>query len=133
MNRPLRNLQRGLLAGGVILNLLITFPPLGLAAVFSDSPGESVDLPSCPLLAKVTDAEIAAGVPSFMPNSSQETEFSIVKRLRASAVALSSRIILWHESRLIAELNEYPLANDLHFNQPRASFRQPSGEHSPEG
>lgn len=133
MKRPLNNLQRGLLAGGLIFNLLITCPPLGMAAVLCSGPEESVDLPSCPLLTRISDAEIAAGVPSFMPKSSQETEFLLVKRLRASAVARSSRIVWWHESRLIVELHEYPLANDLHFNQPRVSFRQPSGEHSPAG
>lgn len=65
--------------------------------------------------------------------SHEEFAFCLQKIIATHAVVVNACTISAHEIKLFAEGQHYALANDLHFNIPLLTYRQPSSAHTSEG
>jgi hypothetical protein len=65
--------------------------------------------------------------------SHEEFAFCLQKIIAVHAVVVDACAIGAHEIKLLAEWQQYALANDLHFNVPLLTYRQPSSEHPSAG
>lgn len=99
-----------------------------LAVVINQEEGFA--LPPGDVIPVITASEIVDFLSGLLPRASHE-EFAFC--LQEIAVVVTACAIGAHEIKLFAEGQHYILANDLHFNIPLLTYRQPASENSSAG
>jgi len=103
-----------------------------LAVVINQEEGFA--LSSGDVIPVITASEIVDFLSGLLPRAShEEFAFCLQKIIATHTVVVNACAIVANEIKLFAEWQHYALANDLHFNSPLLTYRQPSSENSPAG
>lgn len=117
----------------LILAMLILTPPLYTVIAALPEQEAPVDLSSADSTGEILALELAGDVPGFIPKAEQRMAFSCFNRILASARLILDCAMRFDEIKVFAEIEVYLLNNDLHYNTPSVTFRQPASEHTSEG
>ena len=124
---------RSVFAFALILSVLLTLPPFSALLIHYWDDANATESDELNFQATLAAAESAVGSGYVIPRASHEPVFASLKHLPCAIISGRDVLALGHEARHFSELIHYVLENDVHFNIPLITFRQPYSEHASEG
>jgi hypothetical protein len=91
------------------------------------------DLSSTGSTGEIVALEVAGDAPGLIPKTAQKLALSCFDRILAGARLIIDRAMQFDEDKIFAEIEVYLLHNDLHYNIPTITYRQPVSTHASEG
>jgi hypothetical protein len=134
MKKFSKKILRGVLGILLILAAVTALPPFGVLIGILLHEQQDVESTSPVVTPEIVKLEISECASGLVPKVVQELIFSTYKRTPAISIAFAlyfSNFV--NHLKLLAELHHYVRDNDLRFNIPPITYRQPSSEHASEG
>ncbi|NUO81513.1 hypothetical protein HUU05_15665 [candidate division KSB1 bacterium] len=118
----------------MIAGLLTALPPIGVIPSLSLYQGLNSKAQDTQAFDKIDMSAMTLEIARSLPkNSSQEGGGISTNPLLAHHVLLDAKFFLFAEIKRTVEFHDYSFDNDLRFNLPRCSYRQPFCEHTSAG
>lgn len=113
---------------------MLVFTPHFYTAIITFLGQESAwDLSSPGNTGEILALEVAGDAPGLIPKTAHKLVCSCFDRILASARLIIDRAKQFDEDKFFAEIDGYLLRNDLHYNIPTITYRQPASTHASEG
>ncbi len=133
MQKFFRKIIDGVIAAWLILTMLV-FTPHFYTAILTFLGQESAwDLSSTGSTGEMVALEVAGDAPGLIPKTAQKLALSCFDRILAAARLIIDRAMQFDEDKVFAEIEIYLRRNDLHYNIPSITYRQPVSTHASEG
>jgi hypothetical protein len=117
-----------------LILIMLAFTPHFYTAIITFLDHESTwDLSSSGSTGEMVALEVAGDAPGPIPKTAQKLALSCFDRILASARLIMERAVQFDEDKVFAEIEVYLLHNDLHYNIPTITYRQPISTHASEG
>ncbi|MGH7453246.1 MAG: hypothetical protein ACRENG_17985, partial [bacterium] len=133
MQKFFKKIIGGAVAAWLILAML-AFTPHFYTAIITFLGQESAwDLSSTGSTGEIVVLEVAGDGPGLIPKTAHKLVCSCFDRILAGARLIIDRAMQFDEDKVFAEIDCYILRNDLHYNIPSITYRQPVSTHASEG
>ncbi len=130
MQKFFSKISSGIVSVMVIVAIVVTLSPVALLMAFL----EEVKPPSShPITVQFVASEPVEHINCLAPKPSRELVFSFLHKHWAGLFSFIDCFTLSDKAQICAEGHKYFYNNDVNFNIPTITYRQPSSEHSSEG
>jgi hypothetical protein len=133
MQKCLKKIIGGAMAAWLILTMLVFTPHFYTAIITFLGQESAWDLSSTGSTGEMIALEVAGDAPGLIPKTAQKLALACFDRILAGARLISERAVQFDEDKIFAEIEVYLLHNDLRYNIPTITYRQPVSMHASEG
>ncbi len=130
MQKLFSKISSGVVSSLVIVAIVATLSPVALMmAILPDAKPPSPQ----DVIVQIVAPEPAVHINCLVPKPSREPVFSFLNKHSAGLFSFIDCFTLSDKAQTCAEGHDYFYYNDVRFNIPTITYRQPSSEHSSEG
>jgi hypothetical protein len=130
MQKFFRKISSGIVSVMVIVAIMVTLSPLALRMAFLPDIKSSS---SHHVTVQIVASQPIECINCLVPKPSRQLVFSFVNKQWPGLFSFVECLALSGKAQTCAEGYNYFYNNDVHFNIPSITYRQPSSEHSSEG
>jgi hypothetical protein len=133
MQKFFKKIIDGAVVAWLILTMLAFTPRFYTAIITFLGQQSAWDLSSTGSTGEMVALEVAGDAPGPIPKTAHKLVFLCFDRILAAARLIIDRAVQFDDDRIFAEIEIYLLRNDLHYNIPAITYRQPVSTHASEG
>ncbi|MDZ7290943.1 MAG: hypothetical protein ONB44_12195 [candidate division KSB1 bacterium] len=115
------------------LVLVATIPPGCTVFTILLYQGQAGTLASSTVVAEIVSAKVDENTPGPVAKVSDDLISSCLNRILTHTRLIIDCAVFLDDNEVVAEIDNYQRHNNLHFNIPLITYRQPVSEHSSEG